>query len=134
MTYEEMLEKIREEGIYVEGYDWEKRENARPLRQVSGNEYISVEWVSGGVTGNSCWGHDPSPRMGDSPKELESLNQILELLCPGISYLQFKKIDRRVVMSEKGDGGDYYGNYTEYRVKTLKLKDLYEELSSMGLI
>jgi hypothetical protein len=139
MTYEEMLEKIQEDGdVYIQGYDYKPCGGLYPRRGekvVTGNEYVEVSWVAGGMTGGDCWGgRADRARSAQPPEELRELDKILEILVPNISYLQFKKIDQKVETGVRSGEYEYYGNYTEYAYKTLKLKDLHEALTQMSLI
>jgi hypothetical protein len=131
MTYEEMIIKIKENvDVYIGGLE---RTSDRQWK-VTGEEFIEAEWVSGGITGNSCYGRSPRAVESNEPEELKRLEAILTLLCPQITYLQFRKIEDKVEIGTRSDGGDFYGNYYEYTYKVLKMKDLYDVLEGLGLI
>lgn len=117
MTYEEFKDKING----VEGY-W------------SGDS-IEVSWCIGGMTGGSCWGGAvDTPVRAEPPCELDALTNILMEVAPGMSFLQYKKIEQLIETGTRGGGGDYYGNYTDYAYKRLDIRKLYEALDSMGVL
>ena len=96
---------------------------------------ICVEWTTGGMTGGSCWNDGADcPVSAESPKELVALDEILEVLAPNLSFLQYRHILRDCVTESSGTHNDYYGNYTDYVRKTLDLDALYEELVNMEII
>jgi len=95
---------------------------------------LSVSWIVGGQSGGSCWGDEPTPISGDSEPPMKELDAILKEVAPTISYLDYRKL---ATLIKEGDGEsdwEYYGNYTDRRVKTLYAKDLYDFLKSMGYI
>jgi hypothetical protein len=120
IDYKEFLDRLSDNDIYY-------------LNGISG-EYIKVKWVVGGTTGRSCWGGEfkskPIDELEDEP-DFDKLDAILELFCPNITYLQYKKLTNELVKySEYNDGGDWYGNYYEYKVKTVNLKELFEYINA----
>lgn len=98
---------------------------------------ISVSWITGGKSGGSCWGtsnedyYDVAP---EQPKELEELDKILEVFCPRITYLKFKKLTRIIEKKEWQDIPDYYGNYYASAGLSLNLQALYDFLVEEELI
>lgn len=91
---------------------------------------IYLRWNTGGSSGGSCWGGRPSHYSGDPEPAWESLDRALEILSPGITYLQYKQIERLVHTNEETDYG-YYGNCDEYTVKYIILSELIELLERM---
>ncbi len=87
------------------------------------------------MTGGNCW--DGSAKQfvqAEEPTELTELDKIIDNLCPNISYMKFRKINEIVQTTTKNGGGDYYGNYYDYTVKYIILKDLYQKLVELEII
>ena len=100
--------------------------------------YLKIEWVTGGEQGGSCWDtgeEDPHyPLDAEIEPEFESLDQTLELICPNISFLDYKKVVRGCVDTEDRVDREYYGNYTNYARKQVKLGSLYDTLLKLELL
>ena len=118
MDYQDFLHKLKLGGIEYQ----------------SDTEKISVEWRVGGMRGGSCWGDHPYPIDADDEPEFNVLDQILELICPNISFLQYKNISSQAIVRGEYRDNDYYGNYTDYKTKTIILKNLFDVLRNKGLI
>jgi hypothetical protein len=113
-------------------------DNPEPsLKHCSLNDYLYVEWVSGGISGGSCWDDssenhyaiDPSPE-----KELNDLDAILTTICPNLTFLQYKRLAGKVIKQDSRTENEYYGNSTVYSYKYVKLKDLYDALIEIELM
>lgn len=98
-------------------------------------------WVSGGLTGGSCWddGSGPDPhRPVSADQESEDvekyLEEILGELCPNLTFLQYKRLTRDLY--ERGEVGEseYYGNYTVYSFKWAPLQKIYDKLTEMNVL
>lgn len=98
-------------------------------------ESISVSWTTGGTSGASCWGGESIyPIRPDPPKELNELDIILEAVVPSLTFLQYKRITKNVVINNTWSNSDYYGN-TDYKQSlTAVMYDLYCVLLEMNLI
>lgn len=99
-------------------------------------EEISISWSIGGQSGASCYDvGDPSfhATSGEPEPEFDALDNILMEVTPQLSFLQYKKLAQLVSTDEKQDG-DYYGNYTTYATKTLKIDDLWDFLTQYDLV
>ncbi len=84
---------------------------------------IYTSYLSGGVTGGSCWGSDTRPFVtDDQDNEWEVLDITLSEIYPEISYLNYKKI-LKLVNTESYRDSDYYGNYDEYKIKFILLSE-----------
>jgi hypothetical protein len=97
---------------------------------------LSIEWVTGGVSGGNCYGREADqPVEGEAQPEFTDLDKIFETLCPSISFIQYKRVVQECVKDgTKSGGGDYYGNYYNYATKTVDLDELYAELVIKKLI
>jgi len=96
---------------------------------------IAVEWTVGGQSGGSCWddGEATHYAIDTEPEpEFDDLDKLLEQIFPAISYLQYKVLNRELVVVTEKHENDYYGNYTNYQRKTVDLGDLYDYLEKKG--
>jgi hypothetical protein len=149
MNTKEFLEKIKDlnvsftkkktnkssYGSYYTTYDYVKSE------EVKMEDGFYCKWVSGGLTGGSCWddGSGPDPhRPVSANQESEDvekyLEEILGELCPSLTFLQYKRLTRDLV--ERGQTGqsEYYGNYTEYSSKWVPLQKIYDRLIELNVL
>lgn len=101
----------------------------------TGKEALEVSWCSGGMTGGSCWDDGNDVRyypVDASPEEdFYELDEILEKVCPNITYLQFRNLERLITQDSRTED-DYYGNYSVYAIKRLKVDDLWNFLVENG--
>lgn len=99
------------------------------------DDYLYEEWVTGGQGGGSCWGDDMFfPLEADAEPEFSDLDRVLEYVCPKITFLQYKSVVAGVIMKGRREAREYYGNYTTYGMKVVRLGDLYETLQEKGLL
>lgn len=92
---------------------------------------------TGGVHGGSCWDNsDPRPYSSSyEDPEIPELDTILETVCPKLTFLAYKRLMREVEIERLGETvHEYYGNYTEYVYKAVKVGKLYETLVAMELL
>ena len=101
-----------------------------------GEPAVWISWATGGQSGGSCWDTGDSVYSSDDGElepEFDDLDKILEIICPEVSFLQYKKILREVIKNNSYRDDDYYGNYTNIAQKYVLLKDLYNALNSRNL-
>jgi len=78
LTYEEFYQKLVSENLIKEY-----------------QEVIKTDTWSGGGSFGSCWDEDedtPRQTSGEDPKKLVAFDKILEIICPKISFLKYKKL------------------------------------------
>ncbi len=92
--------------------------------------YLHGEWNIGGSTG----GDSPRFEPGDPPGDIDSLDAILEEICPDISFLRYKNLIKEVVVSETYSVNGYYGDSSEYIRKYCNLQTLYNALAERKLL
>jgi len=95
---------------------------------------IYSSYTSGGYSGGSCW-DDSEPRRYENevPNDhMEALDKVLSVLCPNISYLNFKKIEK-LMNHEFDTRTEYYGNSSDITVDYIVLDELYEKLEEIGM-
>lgn len=93
----------------------------------------SNRWCTGGACGN-CWDESMSPVSADDPENFTTLDNLLEEICPNISFLHYKKITKECVETEHTYEADYYGGGCHYNNWVCDLKKLYELLDELGYI
>lgn len=91
----------------------------------------SERWCTGGTYGN-CWNDHKGVVDPDEPKEFIELDSLLEQICPGLTFLQYKKILRLCVTTEENREGDYYGGACYYTNWVCDMKELYKQLNEFG--
>ncbi len=133
-TYYELKDKNRRWDNSSVCYKFYKRTGLE-LKNINLDDVILETWTTGGIGGGNCWGEGGHCSMTGEPEpEFASLDAILEKVCPGITYLKYKKLIEGLVNRDDYEVGEYYGNSTTYGIKTIKLRDLYEKLKSLGLV
>lgn len=93
----------------------------------------SNKWCTGGAHGN-CWNNGLSPVSAEDPVDFTALDDLLEELCPNITFLHYKKITKACVDTEHSYVPDYYGGGCSYNNWVCDLKKLYEVLDELGYI
>ena len=92
----------------------------------------SERWSVGGSWCN-CWG-DSGTIEPDEPKEFDEFDNLLEELCPNITFLQYKKIRKECVTCEEDSERDYYGGCEYFNYWSCDMKKLYDKLVEFNLI
>lgn len=100
------------------------------------NELVSERWCTGGLTGKNYSGEGESvPVTPDEQPELQQLDAILEIVCPTISFLAYKKLCSNVIATaDCPTSSDYCGNHYNYKVKYFTTHTLYAYLKDSGLM
>jgi hypothetical protein len=105
--------------------------NYQRIDEVQPESFIVTAWETGGYSGGSCWDDsNPTPYSVDIKcEDLVLLDKILEVLCPSITFLQYKRLDKDVpIRSGDMSISEYYGNCTDYAYKAVDLLSLYQWL------
>lgn len=138
MTYEQFLGKLISINVHYEEPTLDKynyhRKNSRGER---GPAQIQVQWRTGGQSGGSCWDvgeHHHYPIEGDPEPEFEDLEKILDNFCPNMGRNDYKQLCGKLIERSTECEGEYYGNYTNYGIKTVKCRELFEYLVQKELI
>lgn len=93
----------------------------------------SGTWSLGGSYGN-CWDDELTYTSRDKPVEFEEFDEVLERICPNISFLQYKQIYKEFVVVKDYHVSDYYGGGETYAYYECDLEKLINKLVDMGLI
>ena len=97
--------------------------------------FISWDWITGGLTGGNCWGSSAdTPVSSEDEPDCKEFDQILEAICPTVTFIQYRQIERECMSTREYSQGEYYGNYYNKKQKVLDLKTLYNSLQSRGLL
>lgn len=93
---------------------------------------IYLRWSAGGLTGGSY--HEDSclrPFEGEPKPNFEALDQVLKILKPNISYLDYKKVEKLIEDNEYDDDSDYYGNCENYYINYIILSRLEQLIKTL---
>lgn len=93
----------------------------------------SDTWSLGGSYEN-CWGTGGSISPDDQPKSFELLDDLLQEVCPSMSFLQYKKIENECVETGESSESDYYGGCEYFAYFKCDIEKLVDMLSKMNLI
>ena len=98
-------------------------------------QFVEVEWETGGCDGGNCWGDEAQPYyLNDPEPEFADLDKILNELCPKLPFSEYKSLLVDCVERDSRTSDGYYGNYTDYSIKRLDLDKLYNLLSKKRFI
>jgi hypothetical protein len=126
--YKKFLERI----AYEEPPRWMDRHN------VPNCETITQKWSTGGQGGGSCYDTGESKyysTQGEAtPAHFAELDKLLLDLCPDMTFLRYRDLYSEVVVESTHRERDYYGNYTDYAIRTVNLRKLYDYLVSNDLL
>lgn len=98
--------------------------------KVSGKYMESHGWCLGGKSYH--WSGSESVLYPEDPINFDEFDELLEKICPQITYLQYKKIYAKCVTKEERSNCDYYTQAREGYWRC-DLEKLYEMLEEMGL-
>ncbi len=96
---------------------------------------LKEKWEIGGVEGGNCWerGGNRLYNTNISDPGFPILDQVLETFAPQLLYSQYKELLKVVYLIDERDV-EYYGNYTNYKIRYIEVEDLYDFLDKNGLI
>lgn len=93
----------------------------------------SDEWSLGGSCG--CIGGGTYPVSAEpQPISFKEFDDVLERICPTITFMQYKKLYADCVRTETRGDSDYYGGSTEHACFVCDLEILYKGLVGLGAI
>ena len=100
---------------------------------VNKEKLLSDSWSLGGTFGN-CWNDQLTTLSPEPPQPFTEFDELLERICPNLTFLQYKKLERECTEIAEYEDSDYYGG-TEYRAyHKCDLRKLYNLLDEMGYI
>lgn len=106
------------------------------IKDELGEEYLNIKkkWVTGGIEPNVYGSGSNSRAMAAEPEpnDPKELIDILEVFCPDITFLQFKRLELHNIWNEETDSySGYYGDCTYYVIKKLDLRALFTGLKEI---
>ena len=131
MTYEEFYKIL--EDTYSKLYPPSKRnKDKEPFREWfngngNANSYI-IEWRIGGAGGGNCWGDTASYDCDADDEPSMDLDELFDKICPQMTFKQHRIVMEEVTKKTNRTHYEYYGNYTEYGIKTIDFRELYHVL------
>ena len=72
--------------------------------------------------------------MRDETPDFVEFDELIEQVCPNISFIQYKNVYRKCVVQKTRTDYDYYGGYEEKAWWECDMKSLYKILLEKGLI
>jgi len=103
--------------------------------RIGTDKYYELRWETGGRDGGNCWGDSAkSYTCDDQEPEPAAIDELLELVCPAITYLEYRKVFVGLWELYSYQDYEYYGNYTDYKVKRIYYRKLYSRLVEFGVI
>jgi hypothetical protein len=128
MTYEELVKIAVETQHNLVSYD------TGDIKGNDGDMQLYIKWCTGGMSGGNCWDDTtPYPTSGDDEPEFVLLDKILENVAPAITMMQYKAITRLITLTDESEY-EYYGNSSNYDIKTISLKLIYDNLVEWGYV
>ncbi len=101
----------------------------------------SEAWVTGGVTGGSCYDEGDSgdgsytdphyDREPEEPNTIENLEKFLREFYPDLSLSQYNELMAHV-KTEDWSEYEYYGNYTNYECAYITFDDIVNYFVNMN--
>lgn len=92
----------------------------------------SEEWTLGGTT--SDWNGYTVEFLKEQTPDFVEFDELIEQVCPNISFIQYKNIYRKCVVQKTRTDYDYYSGSEEKAWWECNLKTLYKTLLEKGLI
>lgn len=130
MTYEKFVKIIKDLYIKSEKLQYHTRyywENGWDETK------YTLSWCVGGMDGGNCWNNNSYAREVEEEPEID-IDELLNRVCPHITYFQYKKIMDSVVKKETKEKREYYGNYSIRKYKTIEYRNLYDSLVNYKVI
>lgn len=88
-------------------------------------------WVLGGTSYG--WDGSEHPLSASEPENFDEFDNLMEKICPNMTFLQYKKIYRKCVEQDERSISDYYTSGSE-GYWTCNIAKLYDTLIEMGLL
>lgn len=112
-------------GIKAEIYDYASYNEINILK--------SCDWVTDGAIGNYML-DSLTPIEGSSPLAFVEFDNLLENLCPSITFLQYRRVRAKCVTIKENREHDYYGGYVDRSHWECDLEKLYNALLEENVI
>jgi hypothetical protein len=103
-----------------------------PYGWTNNGKLISDTWSGGGTWGD-CWGNEGRIDSDIIP-EFIKFDELIEQICPNITFIQYKKLHNACVEQKYRYEYDYYGGSEKRMWWECDLKHLYQTLINMKVI
>ena len=129
MTIDDLITAAEDSAKTVDRYDHDNRDEELP-------PYLELEYEIGGAEGGDCYGGESEEWSSNAaPPDFEDLDNLLFKIAPSISFLQHKKLMRTLDLeTSERRSNDYYGNYTDYRIKRVTLQNILDTLVALKIV
>lgn len=117
MKYEQFIERLKVGGI-----------------EIPDNSCLECYWVVGGDKGGDCYGHKYGPMEPEEEPDFEALDAVLAIVCPSITYLQYKDLERNLSRRRYTQRDGYYGRFEDRAAKSILLRELHAWLEEKRLL
>ena len=109
---------------------------SRPVIALSSNidDYLHVEWLSGGGNTDRNQESGSCDIQSDEEPDLHYLDSILEFFCPTLNFVLYKKLLVDIIKREDRTESKWYGDYSTYTCKLVRIGDLYDKMIEMSFI
>lgn len=117
--------------VWKPGYMTVIEEDSKLYCQVVDSKYLESDtWSLGG----EIWGWDGSKHSASAepPLNFDAFDELLEKVCPTITFLQYKKLYNACVTMEEKTNSDYYSRI-EVAYWRCDLEKLWDMLEEMGI-
>ncbi len=88
---------------------------------------ISDTWVSGGMSGGSCWHNEGATNPVQAEEEPDFFVELGEAIYPDMPYRLAVRLFQKCEEFEY-TVSEYYGNYTDHKFRVLRLQDILDVL------
>lgn len=88
---------------------------------------IEKKWIIGGMVGSTSLIQAESEPLHDPEEWID----VLEIICPEITFLQYKRLESKGLWDDGTDHVDNYYGYEYYSVKRLNTQYLLDALKSV---
>lgn len=91
------------------------------------NDTLRWSEMRAGAAGGNCWGDEAEGFVAEMSEAFASnaaLAAVCEATCPELPFLKWNRMQRELVEKTTDTNCEYYGNYTEYDVRSIDLRAL----------
>ena len=136
-SYETFIKWLKEENLYKtfsENYSdiifsYRKFPHVKEVKEKEG---CITYWYVGGLSGGSCWDEGESKhyyrQSYEKEPDLKDLDNLFDELKLNLNFRAYKKIISECIKYDEYTECEYYGNTSEYKIKYVEFKDLYNIL------
>lgn len=97
-----------------------------------GKFLASEAWIVSGMDGGDCYNNSPRPIGPQDPEEFYILEKILLEVCPELSFSDYVKHIKPLIVIKEYTNSYYYGNREDYNYHAISIEDLEETLNILG--